>query len=211
MPSMQRNPPLVIASRNAKKTGEIRALLDPHGIEVLSLAEFAGVPDVEETGHSFAENAALKAVQTAKTLGKWTLGEDSGLMVDALDGRPGIFSARYSGADATDESNNALLIRELHGVPDDRRGAKYVCSIVVADPEGQVRLTEEAACRGRIAMNPRGTNGFGYDPYFVIRELHMTFGELSPVVKQRLSHRARAMERLLPRLVNLLSSPSQPE
>lgn len=203
---MSPSPVLVIASRNQKKLKEIQALLEPHGIEAKSVGDFEGVPEVEETGNSFAENATLKAVQIARHLGTWTLGEDSGLMVDALGGRPGIFSARYSGEGATDESNNALLIEELSDVPESERGAKYVCSIAVADPDGNVRLTEEATCRGRIETTGRGEHGFGYDPYFLIRELHKTFGELSPAVKQHLSHRARAFERLAPRLVTMLNN-----
>lgn len=196
--------PLVIATRNKKKLGEIRELLEPHGIEVLSLAEFDDVPEVDETGSTFAENAALKATEVAKHLKAWTLGEDSGLMVDALKGEPGIYSARYSGPDATDELNNAKLIAELEGVPTEKRGAQYVCSLAVSDPNGNVQLTEEATCRGRIATEPHGENGFGYDPYFTVVELNKTFGELPPVVKKHLSHRARAFERVTPKLVGVL-------
>lgn len=203
---MSAKPSLVIATRNAGKLREIRGLLEPHGVEVLSLAEFEDVPEVEETGETFAENAALKATQIARHLKTWTLGEDSGLMVDALDGRPGIYSARYSDPDATDEKNNAKLLEELDGVPTQKRGAQYVCSLAVSDPEGNVQLTEEATCRGRIATEPHGENGFGYDPYFTIVELHKTFGELAPVVKQHLSHRARAFERVSPKLIRLLKS-----
>jgi XTP/dITP diphosphohydrolase len=201
---------LVIATRNPGKLREIRELLEPYGIEVLSLAEFDDVPEVEETGKTFAENAALKATQIAKHIKKWTLGEDSGLMVDVLGGRPGIYSARFSGPDATDERNNAKLIEELEGVPDEKRGAQYVCSLAISDPRGEVRLTEEATCRGRIATEPHGTNGFGYDPYFTIVELHKTFGELPPVVKKHLSHRARAFERVTPKLVSLLKGQAAP-
>ena len=203
---MSASPSLVIATRNAGKLREIRALLEPRGIEVVSLAEFENVPEVEETGETFAENAALKATEIAVFLQSWTLGEDSGLMVDALEGRPGIYSARYSGPDATDEKNNAKLLEELEGVPTEKRGAQYVCSLAISNPQGEVLLTEEATCRGRIATEPQGENGFGYDPYFTIQELHKTFGELSPVVKQHLSHRARAFERITPKLVKLLLS-----
>ncbi|MBD3676666.1 MAG: XTP/dITP diphosphatase [Planctomycetaceae bacterium] len=201
---MSAKPSLVIATRNAGKLREIRGLLEPHGVEVLSLADYENVPEVEETGETFAENAALKATQIARHLNCWTLGEDSGLMVDALDGRPGIYSARYSGPEATDEKNNAKLIEELEDVPTEKRGAQYVCSLAVSDPEGTVQLTEEATCRGQIATEPHGENGFGYDPYFTIVELHKTFGELPPVVKQHLSHRARAFERVTPKLVAFL-------
>ena len=199
-------PLLVIASRNVKKVGEIAGLLAPHGVTVQSVSEFDGVPEVVEDGETFGENAALKATQTAEFLGQWTLGEDSGLCVDALDGGPGIFSARFSGENATDESNNRLLIERLAGVPDQRRGAHYVCHVTISDPQGEVRLSVEATCRGRIVEEARGENGFGYDPHFLLREYHCTFGELSPVVKQYLSHRARAFARLMPGLVGMLQS-----
>jgi XTP/dITP diphosphohydrolase len=197
---------LVVASRNRKKSGEIRDLLAPHGIEVVSVSEIAGVPEVVENGSTFAENAAKKASETARTLSNWTLGEDSGLEVAALAGAPGIYSARFSGPGATDESNNAKLVSELSAVPEERRNARYVCNVALADPTGKIRLQFEAYCHGRITRETRGTNGFGYDPYFLIREYHRTFGELSPAVKRRLSHRARAFERLVPSLIGLLQS-----
>lgn len=199
-------PTVVLASRNQKKSGEIRALLAPHGIHVRSVADFPDAQEVVEDGDSFQANAEKKAVQTAKTLGHWAIGEDSGLRVDALNGAPGIYSARFSGADATDESNNQKLLKELANVPDTKRGAEYVCHVAVSAPTGQVCLNVEATCRGRITREPSGKNGFGYDPYFQILELHKTFGELAPVVKKHLSHRARAFERLIPLLVKMLKS-----
>jgi XTP/dITP diphosphohydrolase len=195
---------LIVASRNRKKSGEIRDLLAPFGVLVTSVSEIAGVPDVVEDGSTFAENAAKKASETARTLSSWTLAEDSGLEVAALVGAPGIYSARFSGPGATDESNNAKLMSELSAVVDDRRDARYVCNVALADPSGTIRLQVEAYCHGRIIREARGTNGFGYDPYFLIREYHRTFGELSPAVKRRLSHRARAFERLIPPLIGLL-------
>jgi XTP/dITP diphosphohydrolase len=195
---------LVVASRNRKNTCEVRDLLALYGIEVVGISEIAGVPDVVEDGHTFAENAAKKASETARTLSLWTLGEDSGLEVAALAGAPGIYSARFSGPCATDESNNAKLMSELSAVPDERRTARYVCNAALADPSGEIRLQVEAYCHGRISREARGTNGFGYDPYFLIPEYHHTFGELSPAVKRHLSHRARAFERLIPQLVRLL-------
>ena len=200
-------PTVVLASRNRKKSEEIRALLAPHGIDVVSVAEFPDAGEVDEDGDTFAANAAKKASQVARQVGHWTIGEDSGLRVDALNGAPGVYSARYSGPSATDESNNAKLIAAIAGVPDEKRSAEYVCHIAVADPTGNVRLSVEATCRGRIAHEARGANGFGYDPYFLIREYHRTFGELSPLVKQQLSHRARAFNLLIPRLVQTLSPP----
>ncbi len=197
-------PTVVLASRNRKKSGEIRELLAPQGIQVQSVADFPQAHEVEETGHTFAENAAKKATEIATLLQHWTIGEDSGLRVDALQGAPGVYSARYSGPGATDEANNAKLIHELQGLPPEQRGAEYVCHVAVADPQGQVRLSFEATCRGRMHHEPRGVNGFGYDPYFLVPEYHATFGELSALVKRVLSHRARAFRQLIPQLVKLL-------
>jgi XTP/dITP diphosphohydrolase len=206
---------LVVASRNRKKSGEISDLLAPFGLEVVSVSQFADVREIVEDGRTFAENAAKKASETAHRLSNWTLGEDSGLEVAALAGAPGVYSARFSGPSATDESNNAKLMSELAAVPDERRDVRYVCNVALADPSGAIRLQVEAYCRGRMIREPRGTNGFGYDPYFLIREYHRTFGELSPAVKRRLSHRARAFERLIPPLIGLLrgesaESPGEP-
>lgn len=196
-------PNIVLGSRNRKKSAEIKALLAPHGIDVMNIADVAELPEVVEDGTSFAENAAKKAMEPAMQLGRWVLAEDSGLAVDALDGRPGIYSARYSGDNADDESNNSKLLEELQDVPPERRSAAYVCSIALADPSGAIRLTSEARCRGRITTERAGNNGFGYDPLFLIPEYHRTFGELSSTVKQQLSHRARAFRRLIPQLVKL--------
>lgn len=197
---------LIVGSRNRKKTAEITGLLAPHGIEVLCVADFPDVPEVVEDRDTFDGNAAKKASETATFLGKWVLAEDSGLSVDALKGAPGVYSARFSGEDATDEANNEKLIAELSGVPAERRGAGYSCHVAVSDPEGTIRLTSSGTCRGRIIDTARGSNGFGYDPYFLIPEYHQTFGELSQMVKQQLSHRARAFQRLTPRLVSLVRS-----
>lgn len=197
-------PLLVVATRNRKKLGEIVELLAPYGIEVRCVADFPDVPETVEDGTTFAENAAKKATEVARHLGRWALGEDSGLCVDALGGRPGIYSARFAGEPSDDAANNAKLVSELAGDPEAKRGAGYVCSVAVADPTGAARLTEEATCRGRIVDEPRGRNGFGYDPHFLLPEYHRTFGELPAIVKRHLSHRARAFERLTPRLAGLL-------
>lgn len=195
---------IVLASRNAGKQREIAELLASYGIRVLGVSDFGDAPDVVEDGCTFADNAAKKASETARVLARWTLGEDSGLMVDALDGAPGIYSARFSGDDATDSRNNEKLLNELADVPAEKRGACYVCHATLADPTGRIRAQAEAVCRGRITTVARGTNGFGYDPYFLIPEYHRTFGELSGLVKRHLSHRARAFARLIPQLVALL-------
>lgn len=205
---MSQHPVIVLASRNQKKAAEISELLQPHGIQVQSVADYPEAQEVVEDGSSFAENAAKKAAETARTISQWTIGEDSGLMIDALDGAPGIYSARFSGEDATDEKNNAKMIQELEGVPQEKRTAAYVCNVALSNPEGEICLQVEARCRGRMTEAPRGQNGFGYDPYFEIIELHKTFGELAPIVKQHLSHRARAFERFIPQLVDLFQRES---
>jgi XTP/dITP diphosphohydrolase len=199
-------PEFVLASRNKKKCGEIRDLLAPHGFVLRSVTEFPHVGEVVEDGTTFAENAAKKACETAGATGLWSIGEDSGLRVDALNGAPGVYSARYSDPGATDERNNAKLLHELAAVPTEERGAGYVCHVAVSDPAGNIRLSFEDTCRGRIIREPRGTNGFGYDPYFLIREYHQTFGELSSLVKRELSHRARAFQRLIPKLKALFAA-----
>lgn len=195
---------LVLGTGNVKKGIELRQLLAPHGIQVKTLADFPNRIDVVEDGDSFAANAQLKASQQAEHLGHWVVGEDSGLCVDALDGAPGIYSARYSGPDATDDANNRYLLEQLANVPPAARTAHYVCHISLADPSGKIRLDCEDICRGRIVTHPMGDGGFGYDPLFQIDEYHRTFGQLGTSVKATLSHRARAMRHFLPRLIELL-------
>lgn len=199
-------PSIVLASRNRKKSLELAELLGPHHVPVVSVAEFPEMHEVVEDGDTFAANAAKKACETASLIGRWVLAEDSGLCVDALGGAPGVYSARYSDPGATDERNNAKLLVELADIPDDRRTAHYVCHVAIADPTGKLQLSIEETCRGRIAREARGTAGFGYDPYFLIPEYHATFGELGTAVKHAISHRARAMRRLIPAIVNLLQT-----
>jgi XTP/dITP diphosphohydrolase len=194
---------IVLASRNRKKTREVSEILLPHGFEVVPVTDYTDVPEVVEDGTTFAENAAKKAAQTARHLGQWVIGEDSGLMVDALGGAPGIYSARYSGEDATDERNNHKLLAELLNVPDEKRGAGYLCSVALSDPSGVIRAACEGTCRGRILRDAHGVGGFGYDPYFLVPEYHRTFGLLSATVKHRISHRARAFSRFIPLLLAL--------
>lgn len=202
---------LVLGSRNRKKLGELAALLQPHGFELKTLADFAEAIEVEETGDTFAANARLKAVVQAKHLNQWVLGEDSGLSVEALGCEPGVRSARFSDPGATDERNNALLLEKLRGLPLEKRGAHYTCYAVLSDPEGNVRAESEGICRGRILTAPAGSGGFGYDPLFEIIECHRTFGELSAAVKSVLSHRSRAIRQLVPQLLALIVSGAWPE
>ncbi|QDU00125.1 RdgB/HAM1 family non-canonical purine NTP pyrophosphatase [Gimesia aquarii] len=196
-------PIIILASRNQKKVGEISDLLRPHGIQVQCVIDFPDVPEVVEDGTTFGENAAKKASEVARATSQWTIGEDSGLMIDALNGAPGIYSARFSGEGASDEQNNAKMIQELQNAPAEKRTAAYICNVALSNPQGEICLQTQASCRGRITEAPRGQNGFGYDPYFEIIELHKTFGELAPIVKQHLSHRARAFERFIPQVVDL--------
>lgn len=197
---------LILGTGNRKKGIELSELFEPLGLTLNTLADCEDPIDVVEDGQTFAENAALKATQQARHLGVWVLGEDSGLQVDALKGAPGIFSARFSGPGATDESNNGLLLERLDGTPLAKRTARYVCHMTLSDPEGTVRAESEAYCRGRIGFEPRGSHGFGYDPLFEVLEYHRTFGQLGATAKAILSHRARAARRLVPSLVELLDS-----
>lgn len=199
-------PLLVLGTRNRKKRQEIVEILADLGLELADLTRWPQAPEVEEDGATFEANARKKAVVLAKALGQWVLGEDSGLVVPALAGRPGVLSARYAGTQGDDAANNAKLLAELAPFPDEQRGAYYVCTAALADPQGEVRAVVEGRCHGRIIREYRGGGGFGYDPLFLIPEYHRTFGELSPVVKHALSHRARALAKLRPVLQRLLLS-----
>ncbi|HEX2477184.1 MAG TPA: RdgB/HAM1 family non-canonical purine NTP pyrophosphatase [Lacipirellulaceae bacterium] len=195
---------LVIGTHNRNKGLELAEMLAPHGFRVVTLADVADAIDVVEDGDSFAANAALKATQQARHLGRWVLADDSGLEVDALGGAPGIFSARFAGPNGTDDANNAELLKRLDNTPLERRSARYVCHVTVADPSAAIRAESHDVCHGRIRFEPAGTNGFGYDPLFEVVEYHRTFGELGPHVKQAISHRSRALRAILPKLVELL-------
>ncbi len=195
---------LVLGTNNAKKLVELKLLLPSDRIRLTSLAEIPEAIDVDETGTTFTENAALKATEQAKHLGRWVLAEDSGLSVDALDGRPGVYSARYAGTERSDAANNAKLLEELASVPDERRRAKYNCYLCLSDPDGHVRLEANDTCGGMIARAASGSAGFGYDPLFVIPEYHRTFAELDLSVKRAISHRSRALRAFIPRLIRLV-------
>lgn len=198
-------PTLVLGTTNAGKLHELEDLLAPTGIRCRSLAGEPRAVEVEETGGSFAENAALKAAVQARAIGAWVLAEDSGLVVDALGGAPGIYSARFSGPGATDAANNALLLERLAPHRGAARSAHYACHAALADPTGTIIATSSGSCGGLIAIAPSGTGGFGYDPLFIVPEYHRTFGDLPPVVKAVISHRARALRTMLPALVRHLA------
>jgi XTP/dITP diphosphohydrolase len=189
---------LVVGTRNPKKREEILEILRGLDVRLTDLTHYPDAPEVVEDGDTFAANARKKATELAKSLRHWVLGEDSGLVVPALNGRPGVYSARYAGKQGDDEANNRRLLAELAPLPDDRRGAYYVCTAALADSQGNIQALVEGRCHGIIVRTPRGTGGFGYDPLFEIPEYHKTFGELSAVVKHALSHRGRALAKLRP-------------
>jgi len=195
---------MVLATRNRGKVREIEALLADLDIEVFSLEAFPQMPEVIEDGKTFDENAAKKARAVAEATGKMALADDSGLEVDALNGAPGVLSARYSGDGATDAANNAKLLEELRGVPDDRRGCRFRCVMVLYHPSGRC-LRTEGTCEGKIAPSPRGGYGFGYDPVFLLPDLGLTMAQLPPERKNRLSHRAMALEEMKRRLPGFLA------
>ena len=204
---------LILGTRNAKKGRELSELIAPpwepnpflSRLSIRVLNDLDPVPEIEEDAETFAGNARKKASETARALGSWVIADDSGLAVDALNGAPGVFSARYAGAHGDDAANNRKVLDELREVPDDRRGAAFVCALALADPSGKIRLEASGSCRGRILHAERGENGFGYDPLFLIPEYHKSFGELSALVKHQLSHRARAFAQLRPALIRLIA------
>ena len=199
---------LVLGTTNAGKQQELDALLEPFQVKCRSLKDFASAVRVAETGNTFADNAALKAIQQAQALNHWVLAEDSGLVVEALDGSPGVYSARFAGPEASDDDNNALLIEQLTDVPSSRRIAYYACHATLAAPDGTIKAIAEGRCYGRIAKSAHGKEGFGYDPYFIIPEYHQTFGELSLAVKGLISHRGRAIRAIIPMIVKNLKAHS---
>ncbi len=189
---------LVMATRNPGKIRELREILTDLDVRLRSLADFPDLPDIPETGATFAENAVLKAREVARLTGLPALADDSGLEVAALGGRPGVFSARYAQdrtypAPPADADNWRKLLDELKGVPPEQRGARFVCEIALAWPDGRL-LTARGECAGRIAETPRGDQGFGYDPVFWVPEYQATMAQLGAAVKNRISHRARALK-----------------
>ena len=205
-------PKLVIGTNNEGKLREFRKLLDGCGFELVTPAElgFAFAPD--ETGSTFEENATIKAVEAARTSGLVALADDSGLEIDYLGGRPGIFSARYAGGDRTSDSiseqeQNSIVLDEMRGVPDERRGARFRCVIAIATADGRVQWVD-GAFEGRIAQEPRGEQGFGYDPIFFVPSHGMTSAQLPRDEKNRISHRGEAAAKALPLLRKMLRDDS---
>jgi len=193
---------LLIASRNQKKKKELQQILSDLNFELLTLDDLPPLPEVEEDGMTFAENARKKAVTVARQTGLLTLADDSGLSVDALQGAPGVFSARYSGPGANDEKNNQKLLLALEDIPDTDRTARFVCVIALASPDGQVQ-TVEGSCEGRIDHILKGSAGFGYDPLFIPEGFEMSFAQLEPSIKNTISHRGKALELIKPVLESI--------
>jgi XTP/dITP diphosphohydrolase len=188
---------LVIASTNMHKVREFRTMLKPLArFDLLSLHDFPDYTPPEETGNTFEENASLKAEHAAKTLNRWVIADDSGLIVPALNGAPGIFSARYAGQDATDLDNRKKLLDEIQHLMEEDRQAFFECAIAIASPEG-LKKCAKGTCEGTLLNKDRGGSGFGYDPLFIKHGYNKTFAELSESIKNRISHRRKALDKVL--------------
>jgi len=193
---------VLLATQNKGKVKELQELLAGEDIEVLSLLDIENWEEVAESGSTFAENAALKARIAAQRTGLVSLADDSGLEVDALHGAPGVYSARYAGEPKDDDRNNEKLLKELEGVPEDQRTARFRCALVVATPTGEEYLTE-GVVEGRILTERRGKEGFGYDPLFYLPDFGRTMAQLNVNQKNKISHRAQAFRKAVPILKEL--------
>ncbi|AFM43201.1 non-canonical purine NTP pyrophosphatase, rdgB/HAM1 family [Desulfosporosinus acidiphilus SJ4] len=193
---------IILATQNEGKVRELRDLIADEEIEVVSLRDLPESEEVEENGETFAENAAIKARAAVQRTGLIALADDSGLEVDALKGAPGVFSARFAGEPKDDERNNEKLLELLETIPEDKRTARFRCALVIAAPNGEEYLTE-GRVEGKILRQPRGTDGFGYDPLFLVPELGRTLAELTLTEKNNLSHRAQAFRKAIPILKDL--------
>jgi len=193
---------VVLATRNAGKVQEIVDILAPHGFDVSSLEEFPEIGEIVEDGDTFRENAVIKATTVAAHTGFVALADDSGLEVDALGGAPGVHSSRFAGEEKDDRANNRKLLELLSDVPAGQRTARFKCVIAIAEPDGWLHIAE-GSCEGIIITEPRGEGGFGYDPLFYVPDYDKTFAEMEPAVKNKISHRARALKGALDILSDL--------
>ena len=201
--------PLVIASRNIHKVREFRSMFKKFiALDILSLIDFPDYIPPEETGVTFEENASLKAIHAAAALNHWVIADDSGLVVPALSGAPGVYSARFAGNDATDFDNRAKLLDSMRHLLDDDRYAYFECSLVLASRQGIVKAAK-GSCEGKILMQEKGGSGFGYDSLFVKHEYSKSFAELEESVKNRISHRRKAFDKLASALESLGTDPSK--
>jgi len=188
---------LLLATRNQHKKQELAAMLEGLDIEVLTLDDVPELPEVVEDGATFSENARKKALSTARASGYICLADDSGLEVNALNGQPGVYSARFAGPQADDRMNNEKLVAMLREIAPDQRAARFVCVIAIADPQGKVQVVE-GECPGSITLDAKGSAGFGYDPLFIPDGYQQTFAELGSEAKNRISHRGQALKKALP-------------
>jgi len=188
---------IIIATKNAGKVKDFETLFSPKGFKVTSLLDFPEIEDVEETGVTFAENATLKAETISSALNKPVIADDSGLAIDALNGEPGVYSARYAGENKDDNANIEKVLQKLHDVPFEKRTARFHCTLAIAVPGKRTELVE-GTCEGRILEEKRGENGFGYDPIFFVEKWNCSMAELSKEQKNQISHRANALEKLAP-------------
>lgn len=195
---------LLVATKNRKKLEEIKEILKDMNLKITSLGNYSKIPHIIENGKTFRENAVKKAIKIASFTKKLTLGEDSGLCVDALGGKPGIYSSRFAGKDKSDLRNNLKLLKCLGGLPLNKRKAHYLCAVALADKDGLIGVVE-GRCNGLIGFELKGNFGFGYDPLFVIPKYKRTFAQLGPVIKHKMSHRYRALKKLKKLLSNYLT------
>ncbi|MHC4155108.1 MAG: XTP/dITP diphosphatase [Planctomycetota bacterium] len=203
------NKKILVATTNPGKIAELKAMLDID-VELVGLADFEGIAEIEEDGATFAENARKKAMGYAKATGLWTVADDSGLVVDALDGAPGVKSARFSGEKdknrtLLDHRNMAKVLKLLEGVPAEKRTARFVCALCLASPE-KILIETEGTLEGLIAEQEMGENGFGYDPIFILPDLNKTVAQLTRKEKNAISHRGNAIRKLKPVLIGLLET-----
>jgi len=194
---------ILIATKNVGKINEFRHLMESQGVEVTSLLDIDEQLEIEETGLTFEANALIKARTIARQYGTTVLADDSGLEIDALGGRPGVFSARYAGDSRCDDANMEKVLDELRDVPETERGARFVCVLAMVDAKGNEWVIR-GECKGKILTAPRGTKGFGYDPIFYLPELGMTMAELSKAEKSAISHRGHAFKKLKERMGEII-------
>lgn len=194
---------IIIATKNAGKAKEFEHIFKPYNVRVKSLLDFEEMDDIVEDGKTFEANALIKARAIANQFNQMVLADDSGLEVDTLDGRPGVYSARYAGEGRNDEDNILKVLHELEGVPTDERGARFVCALAIVTPQGD-EVVVRGTCEGRILTECLGTEGFGYDPIFYLPHLSKTMAQLPKSEKNVLSHRADAFVKLQPYLEKLL-------
>jgi XTP/dITP diphosphohydrolase len=185
---------LVVATKNKKKLEEIKEILKGLDLKISSLIDYNRAPTIIENGRTFRDNAIKKAVKIGRFTKKLTLGEDSGLCVDALGGKPGVYSSRFAGKNKSDAGNNAKVLKLLGSLPLNKRKAHYICAVALADKDGLLSVVE-GRCNGLIGFEMKGTHGFGYDPLFVIPKYKKSFGQLGEEIKHKMSHRFRALEK----------------